>query len=165
MLFDLMLFDGALLRKQAITEIIQCNEITENYALSLTEQQAAELVETRATSLKNMGRIEFGGGAIDNIIKEFHDSPYITQRNYAETLHELIEIFYYFKNETLDLMSDDCLIKYMKKSFDGVCQGSLELLKLRELEIMARNLRYGNKPEYRELDDTHKEEGDDDGQY
>ncbi|WP_309446508.1 DUF6323 family protein [Desulfosporosinus nitroreducens] len=34
-----------------------------------------ELVETRTFSLKSNGRIEFGGGVIDKIIKEFCDSP------------------------------------------------------------------------------------------
>lgn len=56
--------------------------------------------------------------------------------NYVETLHELIEIFYFYKNETLDLISDDELIKFMKNSFDGKCQGSLELLSGRERNLI-----------------------------
>ena len=36
----------------------------------------------------------------------------------------------------------------MKNSFNGRCQGSLELLAGRELEKMARNLRYGYAPDY-----------------
>jgi len=164
MSFDLMIFSGSLLQKQAVLEIMQCNEITEQYALTLTEQQAIELVKTRSYSLKSTGRIEFAGGVIDKIIKEFCSSPYISQNNYAETLHELIETFYYYKNETLDLMSDNDLIKFMKKYFDGKCQGSLDLLKYRELEKMARKIRYGYDPEYGEVDN--EEMGDDgDEQY
>ncbi|OPX84121.1 MAG: hypothetical protein A4E53_03896 [Pelotomaculum sp. PtaB.Bin104] len=159
MSLDLMIFSGSLLKKQAVSEIIRCNEITEKYALTLTEQQAIELVQTRSHSLKNTGRIEFGGGVIDKIIKAFCTSPYILQSNYARTLHELIEIFYYYKNETLDLMSDDNLIKFMKKYFDGKCQGSLDLLKCRELEKMARNIRYGYDPDCDEIDN--QEAGDD----
>lgn len=164
MSFDLMIFSDSLLIKHAVSEIIKCNEITEQYALTLTEQQAVELVETRSYSLKSTGRIELGGGVIDKIIKEFCDSPYISQYNYAETLHELIEIFYYYKNETLDLMSDDDLIKFMQKCFNGKCQGSLDLLKFRELEKMAHNIRYGYDPEYEEIDNEDMEE-DDDEQY
>lgn len=161
MSFDLMIFSGSLLQKQAVSEIIKCNEITEHYALKLTEQQAVELVETRSYSLKNTGRIEFGGGVIDKIIKEFYASPYISQHNYAETLHDLIEIFYYYKNETLDLMSDDDLIKFMKKCFDGKCQGSLDLLKSRELERMAHRIRSGYDPEYEEIGEEDAENDDD----
>lgn len=163
MSFDLIPLTGSLLQKQAVLDILECNETTEQYALMLTEQQAVELVETRSFSLKNTGRIEFGGGVIDKIINEFCDSQYISQRNYAETLHELIEIFYYFKNETLDMMSDNDLIKYMKKCYDGKCQGSLELLKYRELEKAARNIRYGYDPEFEESGE--EEEGDDCEQY
>jgi len=58
-------------------------------------------------------------------------------------LNELIEIFYYFKNETLDQISDDELISLMKKYFDQSCQGSVELLQNRELVALAHNIRYG----------------------
>lgn len=162
--FDLTLFSGSLFQKQAVSEILRCNEMTGQYALALTEQQAVELVEARSYSLKNTGRIEFGGGVIDKIIQEFCDSPYISQHNYTQTLHELIEIFYYYKNETLDLMADDDLIKFMKKCFDGRCQGSLDLLRHRELEKMARRIRYGYTPEWKEEDNEGTEE-DDHGQY
>ena len=163
MSFDLTMFSGALLQKQAVLEIIECNKITGPYALKLTEQQAVELVETRSLALRDTGRIEIGGGVIDKIIKEFYSSPYISQHNYAETLHDLIELFYYYKNETLDLMGDDDLIKFMKKCFDGKCQGSLDLLKWRELEKMARSVRCGYGPGYEESDkedtenDVHEE--------
>ncbi len=116
----------------------------------MSRVEAIELVETRDLSLKSYGRIEFGGGIIDKIIKEFCNSPYISMHNYAETLHELIEIFYYYKNETLDLLSDAELITFMKNSFDGRCHGSLELLAGRELAQLARNIRFGYAPDYSE---------------
>ncbi len=148
MAFELSLFSGALLQKQAVSEIMKCNDMTVKFGLILTEAQALELVETRSYALKQNGRIEFGGGVIDKIISEFCDSPYISINNYNETVHELLEIFYYYKNETIDLMSDDDLIKYMKNAFDGICQGSIELLSGRELYKLARNMRYGYEPDY-----------------
>ncbi|MBP7332497.1 MAG: hypothetical protein KBA08_09385 [Firmicutes bacterium] len=148
MVFELSLFTGALVEKQAVNEIMKCNDLTIKFGLVLTEAQALALVETRSFALKENGRIEFGGGVIDKIINEFCDSPYISMHNYEETLHELLEIFYYYKNETLDLISDDDLVKYMKSAFDGICQGSLELLSGRELYMLARNLRYGYAPDY-----------------
>jgi len=158
--YELMNFNNALLQRYAINEIVKCNDFAVNYGLVLTEAQAIELVETRTCSLKENGRVEFGGGVIDKIIKEFCDSPYISMHNYAETLHELIEMFYYYKNETLDLISDDDLLKYMHKAFDGVCQGSLELLSGRELENIARNLRFGFAPDDSEDDNADEEDNE-----
>ncbi|MEG2117744.1 MAG: DUF6323 family protein, partial [Clostridia bacterium] len=86
------------------------------------------------------GRFELGGGIITKIINAFCRSPYITQSNYAQTINELIELFYYFKTETKDKVDDDSLIEFMSNSFDNVCQGSVELLGTRELERVARNI-------------------------
>lgn len=161
--FEIMNAFSSLMQKQAVAEIEKCNDFTFRFGLTLSTQDAIELVETRTFSLKRYGRIEFGGGVVSKIIKEFCDSPYISKHNYVETLHELIEIFYFYKNETLDLISDDELIKFMKNSFDGKCQGSLELLSGRELDKMARNLRYGYDLDYSENNEY--EEEDEDGEY
>lgn len=162
MAFELCLFSDALVEKQAVNEVMKCNDLTVRFGLVLTEEQALALVETRSFALKENGRIEFGGGVIDKIINEFCDSPYLSMHNYEETIHELLEIFYYYKNETLDLVSDDDLVRYMKNAFDGVCQGSLELLSGRELYKLARNLRYGYAPDYSddivELDEDEEDE-------
>jgi len=152
---------SSLIQKQAIDEIEKCNDFTTQFGLTLSHLDAVELVETRTIALKSNGRIEFGGGAIDKIIMEFCDSPYISMHNYAETIHELTEMFYYYKNETLDLINDDELIKFMKNSFDGICQGSLELLSGRELANMARNLRYGYDLDYSEDSICDMEDEDD----
>lgn len=152
MSFDLMNIHSSLVEKQAVEAIEKCNDLTSRFGLTLSRADAVELVKTRTNALKGNGRVEFGGGVIDKIIREFCDSPYISMHNYAETLHELTEMFYYYKNETMDLMSDDELIKFMKQRFDGICQGSLELLSGRELANMARNLRYGY-PEEDEYDE------------
>lgn len=150
MRFELEFFNPALLQKQAVSEIVKHNELTAKFGLALTAAQAVELVETRARALSANGRVEFGGGVIGNLIYEFCDSPYISMDNYEHTLHKLTEMFYYYKNETLDLISDDDLIKFMKKAFDGVCHGSLDLLSGRELDGLARSLRYGYDPDYSE---------------
>lgn len=165
LVFELMNFSSTLVQTQSVNEIVKCNDLTSNYGLILTEAQAAELVETRSYSLKKVERIEFGGGVINKIIKEFCDSPYLSMHNYAETLHELVEMFYYYKNETLDLVSDDELISFMHKKFDGVCQGSLELLFCRELEKMARNLHCGYAYDYSEDNHLDEDEEDEEGEY
>lgn len=160
-------FNSSLMEKRTINAIVECNSYTENFGLSLTPEQALQLVETRSVSLKATGRIEFGTGIIDKLVKEFCDSPYISMRNYTEIINELIEMFYYYKNETLDLMSDDELIGFMKKAFDGVCQGSIELLSGRELSNMAHNLRFYNNPYHiEEIDIPDEDEEEDEyGEY
>lgn len=163
MSFEIMSISTSIMQKQAVEEIEKCNKFTAKFGLMLSHSDAVELVETRANALKSSGRVEFGGGVIDKIIWEFCDSPYISMHNYVETLRELNEIFYTYKNETLDLISDDELIAFMKRNFDGKCQGSLELLSGRELAKMARNLRYGYSPDYSEdLECDEEEENSDD---
>ncbi len=116
-------------RKQIeITNIEKCNKITSKYGLVLSNKQILGLLEKRKETLKATGRVEFRGGVIEKIIKEFCDSPYINKENYESTLYELIDIFYEYKNETMDLITDDELIDFMKKSFDGICKGDIEYL-------------------------------------
>ena len=158
---DFMLIPTVMLNKLAITEILNCNEITSRYGLLLSKAQAQDLVVTRVESLSGNGRIEFAGGIINKLIIEFCDSPFISQYNYANTLNELIEIFYYFKNETLDEISDDDLILLMKEYFDVNCKGSIELLQNRELEALAHNIRYGVS----DYEDVYKDEYEDAYEY
>lgn len=136
-------------RKQIeIANIKKCNEYTSQYGLALSDNQINNLLERRKETLKEAGRIEFREGIIDKLIKEFCDSPYINQENYAETLYELVEIFYEYKNETMDLISDDELIGFMKKSFDGICQGDLEYLSGTVMYRMRENLLNGKPIDY-----------------
>ncbi|MFQ8760661.1 MAG: DUF6323 family protein [Intestinimonas sp.] len=58
----------------------------------------------------------------------FCSSPYLSRETYAETLNELVELFFYlYKSETGERVTDDGLIRYMRAAFDGPCGGSLEL--------------------------------------
>lgn len=130
---------------QVITALQKCNDITVRFGLQLSPEEMNDLALNRRETLERMGRIEFGGGAIQKIIWEFMDSPFLYQDNYATIILELQECFYYFKNESLDLLTDDELIRVMKKYFDDVCQGSVELLRTTMLENYCRDVRYGTK--------------------
>lgn len=142
----------------AVNQIIRTNDKSLRYGLTLSPQDALQLVETRNETLLALGRIEVGSATIGKIIEAFCDSAYIQQEEYSSTLQELIEIFFYAKNETLDLLSDDELIELMKDYFEHRCRGSLELLKHREMELLARKVRFGCK-DYANLDDC-LDEGD-----
>ena len=112
-------------KKQAVIELKKCNELTLKYGLTLSNEDINELIENRFKSLKDTGRIEFSEGVLKKIIEAFCDSPYIMQNNYEETLEELQDIFYFFKGEAMEQISDDELIEFMKRDFDGKCQGSI----------------------------------------
>ena len=126
--FALSLQGGAEAQKKQVEAVLSCNEKTSANGLALTAEQAQRLVEVRAGSLKKTGRIELGRGILDRLILAFSDSPYLSQDNYEDTLQELVELFYSFKNETVDRVRDEVLISYMKEAFDGECAGSVELL-------------------------------------
>ena len=138
-------FEGNLAENNLSNEILKCNEVTREYGLKLNENDVKEIIKTRNIALEKSGRIEFNGQIINKIIEEFCDSPYISQYNYGETINELVEIFYNYKNETLDYIGDDELIEIMKEFFNNYCQGSLELLEGKVLYKIADNIRNGVK--------------------
>lgn len=123
-------------------ELIKTNEKSMNYGLVLSSKDAKDIVETKNYVLKSYGRIEFGTTVINKIISMFCTSPYVNQSEYSMIISELIETFYYLKNETLDEVSDDELIELMENYFNNSCHGSIELLQGRELENFARDIRY-----------------------
>lgn len=130
-------------KKQLAMEIKKCNEVTIKYGVTLSDTQIENLINKRFESLKNTGRVEFGDGVLKELIEAFCDSPYIIQETYEETLEELQEIFYFFKGEAMEQIADDELIEFMKKCFNGECQGSIEYLSGTNLEELCRNTRYG----------------------
>lgn len=136
-------------RKQIeIENIKKCNEYISRYGLVLSDNQISNILERKKEILKETGRIELREGIIDKLIKEFCDSPYLNQENFASNLYELIEIFYEYKNETMDLITDDELIKFMKKYFDGIAQGDLYYLSGTIMYKMRENLLKGKPIDY-----------------
>lgn len=140
--------------KIAVSKLLSLNAVTENFGLLLTESDAIEIIQTQKNSLKKNYRFEFGTDTVSKLIFTFSDSPYLTQSHYAETLHDLIELFYYFKSETSEALDDDTLIALMKDYYDHVCEGSMELLEMKDLETMARNLREG-KSDFKTVREAH----------
>ncbi len=129
-----------------IAEISKCNEITQKYGLILSQNDANDLAEGRKKALKDTDRVEFSGGIIKKMILAFCDSPYLTQDNYLETMYDLQEAFYYFKNESFDSISDDEIIEHMRTYYDGYAQGSTEYIIGTSLEELCRFAREGGNP-------------------
>ena len=96
--------------KNEITAVLNTNQYTERFGLVLSEEEAKLLVQERFESLKEQQRVEFGKGILDKLIYAFCDSAYIFQDNYVDAITRLQEIFYLYKNESMDELTDDELI-------------------------------------------------------
>lgn len=142
-----------------LTKVVKTNETTEQFGLSLTEQDAKLILEERKNSLMEQKRIEFGEGIITKIIYEFCDSDYIHQSNYVDTIVRLQEMFYLYKNEMQDEITDDELLHLMKEQFENICFGDLDYLESTCLANFAEAIRAGYKSsdgygEYSKFDDV-----------
>lgn len=126
-----------------ITQVLDTNQYTQRFGLALTDEDARLLVQERTETLKTERRVEFGQGILPKIIYAFCDSAYITQRNYRDTLIRLQEIFFLYKNEMLDEITDDELLEFMKEQFEGVCYGDLDYLEGTCLDLFAQAIRAG----------------------
>ncbi len=129
-------------RAQEAQGLRAANALTARYCLTLSEQDITTLLEKRQAALSETGRVEFGRGILEKLVFAFCDSPYLFQDTYVETLLLLQDAFYYFKNESLDTLTDDELIAFMKEHFDGDCEGSVEYLTGTLLEDLCREIRY-----------------------
>ncbi len=138
-------------QQQQLAQVMQTNQATERFGLALTEQDAALILERRKTSLMEQRRIEFGEGIVPKIIYEFCDSSFIDQNNYVDTVIRLQEIFYLYKNEMQDEITDDELLHLMKEQFEELCFGDLEYLESTCLANFAQALRAGYEG-YKESD-------------
>ncbi len=133
-----------LMSKQTqVKEVLARNRDTEKFGLALSEKEAQLLVAERGEVLRKERRVEFGQGILPKIIDSFCDSAYITQDSYCDTLIRLQEIFFLYKNEMLDEITDDELLEFMREQFDGVCCGDLDYLEGTCLDLFAQAIRAG----------------------
>lgn len=141
-------------QKTELTKILSFNTYSSRYGLTLSEEEAHMLQISRNDSLRELRRIETGEGILPKIIYTFCDSPYLEQDTYLETLMKLQEIFFFFKNETLDQVTDDELLCFMRENFDKVCFGDLAYLEDTCLERFARSVRFGDT-DYQKMGGNH----------
>lgn len=126
-----------------LSKVIETNNYTEQFGLTLSQQDAQLILENRRKVLSEKRRVEFGEGIVPKIIREFCDSDYIDQNNYVETVIRLQEIFYLYKNEMNDEITDDELIHLMKEQYEKLCFGDLDYLENTCLYDFARAVRAG----------------------
>ena len=126
-----------------LSKVMETNRYTEKFGLSLTEKDAQLIMENRKSALQEQRRVEFGEGIVPKIIREFCDSVYIDRNNYVETIIRLQDIFYLYKNETNDEMTDEELLNVMREQFDKLCFGDLDYLEGTCLADFADAVRVG----------------------
>lgn len=153
--FDLSLQADILPESEKLRALMAENSESAAFGLSLSPEQAQELIAVQAGSLRAAGRIELGCGPAPLLAAAFCSSPYMNSENYAPALAGLVELFYTFKNETMELVSDRALISYMARAFNGPCRGSVELLAGEYLPRLVKkvNERRGRAPEFEVTDD------------
>ncbi len=129
-------------RQSGAIDAARCNETAARFGITISENGARLLAEARNKTLKRLGRVEFAGGTIEKLITAFCDSPYLDSSNFMEAMEEFIEIFYEFKNDSLDGADDDEVVELMKRHFDFECAGSIDALR-DDMGREARRLRCG----------------------
>ena len=131
----------ALLENAQIQKVMETNQYTEKFGLALSERDAQLLAQERKNTLAEQKRVELGESILPSIIYEFCDSAYIDQDNYVDSLIRLQEIFFQYKNEMLDEISDEELLHFMKEQFETICFGDFDYLEGTCLDIFAQAVR------------------------
>lgn len=127
-----------------LSKVVETNQDTERFGLTLTEQDAQLILDERKHVLSEQKRVEFGESIVPKIIREFCDSDFIDQNNYVSTIIRLQEIFYLYKNEMQDKITDDELLHLMKEQFEISCFGDLDYLESTCLAEVAEAIRAGS---------------------
>jgi hypothetical protein len=141
-------------------ELRTVNETSTRYGLRLSENGMRALAQARSRALIDNGRVELGASAVRAIADGFCDSPYLLQEDYENTLTELVDAFYYFKNACADRLTDDELIYAMRLRYDAF-SGSVDAVIGTTLEAYCRAVRLGEVYDESVAGDEEEEDEDD----
>ncbi|WP_455544239.1 DUF6323 family protein [Intestinibacter sp.] len=109
------------LQEQSSEKLMKLNDESINYGLVLSEKEVNDIMKNTGETLKKIGRIETSTNALEKVITIVYSSPYTDKENYVENINDMQELFYYFKNQVLDLLSDDEVIEILEKAYDEKC--------------------------------------------
>lgn len=123
------------------SEILDTNSKSAEYGLTLSEQEAEMILKADVNALSDQERINFGESIAPRIIEKFMQSSYIAPSEYAQTIAELIDIFYEVKEESYDILTDEEIIDVMYSFFEKESGGSLEVLQNRDMDLLCREIR------------------------
>ena len=106
------------LTEKSSKKLIKLNNESINYGLVLSEKDVKNIMKHTNETLTKIGRIETSTSSLEKIIEIVYSSPYTDKENYVENINDMQEIFYYFKSEVLDLISDDEVIEILEKTYE-----------------------------------------------
>lgn len=141
-LIKIDLSPNALIERKLVDNLLEINSTTQKHGLILTETIAKEIVAARQKALKENDRIDFSADTTTRLVKAFSQSYYIAQETFSEMIGEMIDLFYFLKNEINDVLSDDDMISEMLIVFNDYCAGEMELMQNKGAEIIIRKYRF-----------------------
>lgn len=127
--------------RAAAQELESCNEVTQRYGITLSSQDIQALVVGRVDALQETARVEFGRGVAKDLVLAFSSSVYVSQYTFVQTVLELQDLFYLFKNESEEQIPDDDLIQTMRSLYDDVAQGDMGRLSEALFDGLGRRVR------------------------
>lgn len=120
-------------------EILDLNEKSQVYGLTLNKEDVKEIINSRDNTLKSYGRIELDIGITKMIIENLYKSQYTDKDDYVYAINDLHEVFYYLKNETLDQISDIEIIEIIDEVYNN-CSGRIDIVQ-EKCEEFAKSYR------------------------
>ncbi len=132
---------GSIQRASAMNELESCNPVLSAHGLRLSAGDIEALVDGRAESLRDAGRVEFGGGVTRDLVLAFAGSPYVSQESFVDTILGLQDLFYDVKNDSIEQVADDELIAKMRSVFDDFASGDLAYLAEALIDGLGRQVR------------------------
>ena len=121
-------------------EILDLNEKSQIYGLTLNKEDVKEIINSRDNTLKSYGRIELDIGITKMIIENLYKSQYTDKDDYVYAINDLHEVFYYLKNETLDQISDIEIIYIIDEVYNN-CSGRIDIVQ-EKCEEFAKSYRW-----------------------
>ena len=99
-------------------EILNLNERSQEYGLILTKDDVENIVKSRNHTLNSYGRIDLNMDVTKEIMEILYKSQFTDKDDYVEMINDLVEIFYFLKNETLDEISDKEIIEIIGEFYE-----------------------------------------------
>ena len=124
---NILKFTMNALQEQCSEKLLKLNDESINYGLVLTQKDINDIMKNINETLKKIGRIETSADALEKVISIVYSSPYTDKENYVENINDMQELFYYFKSQVLDLLSDDEVIEILDKAYDEKCGEILQI--------------------------------------
>jgi len=113
----------------------------QRHGITLSPADIQALVVGRVDALQETERVEFGRGVAKDLVLAFSSSVYVAQSSFVQTVLELQDLFYLFKNESDEQIPDDDLIATMRSLYDDVAQGDMQRLTEALFDGLGRHLR------------------------